>query len=79
VDIAADIWNLDQVTNPATGQSFKFGSIVSRSQSKPQRGDLLIYGEEYPSTGHVAVIVVINEEQSTLQFAEQNYLNSRWN
>lgn len=79
VDIAADIWNLDQVTSPATGQSFKFDSIVNGSQSKPQRGDLLIYGKEYLGTGHVAVIVAINEEQSTLQLAEQNYLNSRWN
>ncbi len=79
VDIAADIWNLDQVTSPATGQSFKFDSIVNGSQSKPQRGDLLIYGKEYLGTGHVSVIVAINEEQSTLQLAEQNYLNSRWN
>ncbi len=79
VDIAADIWNLAQVTNPITGQSHKFSTIVNGSLIKPQRGDLLIYGKEYLGTGHIAVVIDINEEQATLQLAEQNYLNAKWN
>jgi len=78
VDIAADIWNLDQVTNPITGQVFKFDSMLNGSMTKPQRGDLLIYGREYLGTGHIAVVVAINEKQSILLIAEQNYLNTKW-
>lgn len=78
VDIAADIWNIDQVTNPITGQAFKFSSVVNGSQSKPQRGDLLVYAKDYLGTGHVAIVVGINEERETLQLAEQNYFNTKW-
>jgi len=44
----------------------------------PQRGDLLIYVEEYLQTGHVAVVVKVDEEKQVVQVAEQNYLNTKW-
>ena len=78
VDVAADIWSLEKVTNPITEETLQFISIVNGAPHKPKRGDLLIYGKEYLGTGHVAVIVNIDEQQSTVQVAEQNYLNSKW-
>ena len=78
VDIAAHIWNLEKVTNPKNGSLFQFDSMVNGSKSKPQRGDLLVYGKEYLGTGHVAVIVNFDEHGQTLQVAEQNYFNSKW-
>ncbi len=78
VDIAADIWALSEVSNPTSKQTFKFVSIVNGAAMVPQRGDLLIYGEEYLGTGHVAVIVAINEEQKKVRVAEQNYANTPW-
>ena len=78
VDIAADIWSLDKVTNPETDKAHTFNSIVNGASTMPQRGDLLIYGKEYLGTGHVAVVVGVNEQQSVVEVVEQNYLNSKW-
>ena len=78
VDIAADIWGLEKVTNPISLVSYTFTSIVNGATSLPQRGDLLIYGKEYLDTGHVAVVVDIDKQHSTVKVVEQNYLNSSW-
>ena len=78
VDIAADIWALLEVSNPTSRKNLNFVSIVNGATTMLQRGDLLIYGKEYLGTGHVAVVVAINEEQKTLRVAEQNYSNTPW-
>ena len=78
VDIAADIWEIADVNNPHSKQSLKFDSIVNGAATLPQRGDLLIYGKEYLGTGHVAVVVLIDEKRNTIQVAEQNYANIKW-
>ena len=79
VEIAADIWQLDQLINPTTGEFHKFHSFVNGSNTKPSIGDLLIYGKEYLGTGHVAVIVHVDEKNGMLHLAEQNYANDKWN
>ena len=78
VDIAADIWSMQQVENPISKLSFEFASIVNGSAEMPQRGDLLIYGKNYLNTGHVAVVVGVNKKQQKIQIAEQNYINTKW-
>ena len=78
VDIAADIWGLENVTNPVSHESYIFTSIVNGATSLPERGDLLIYGKEYLGTGHVAVVIDIDKQRSTVKVVEQNYLNSNW-
>ena len=78
VDIAADIWALSEVSNPISKISFKFDSIVNGAASTPQRGDLLIYSKEFLGTGHVAVVVALNEEEKTISVAEQNFTNALW-
>jgi hypothetical protein len=78
VDIAANIWSMQQVQNPISNKGFEFISIVNGAESLPQRGDLLIYGKDYLGTGHVAVVVGINAKRNTIQVAEQNYDNTKW-
>ena len=78
VDIAADIWAMQEVTNPVTKQTFKFDSNVNGANALPERGDLLIYGKDYLGTGHVAVVVAIDEKKQTIQVAEQNFKNTQW-
>lgn len=78
VDIAADIWAIPQVTNPVNHQTQNFVSMVNGAHALPQKGDLIIYGKGYLGTGHVAVVVTINEKQQTIQVAEQNYKNTQW-
>ena len=78
VDIAADIWGLDTVSNPATEETYKFSAFVNGASDMPQIGDLLIYGKEYLGTGHVAVVVDVIEQKSVVRVVEQNYLNSKW-
>ena len=78
VDIAADIWDLQFVFNPLNDKKFALQTIVNGSNALPQRGDLLIYVEEYLQTGHVAVIVNVDEERQVVQVAEQNFLNEKW-
>lgn len=78
VDIAAQIWKLDEVSNPVSKVILPFHSMGNGSKVRPQRGDLLIYGKEYLGTGHVAVIVDVNDQNKTLRVAEQNYSNRKW-
>ncbi|MGH1537994.1 MAG: CHAP domain-containing protein [Gammaproteobacteria bacterium] len=78
VDIAADIWNLQKVIQPLHDQAYEFHSIVNGAVELPQRGDLLIYGKEYLGTGHVAVVVGVDEKKHSIQLAEQNYANTTW-
>lgn len=78
VDIAADIWVMQEVNNPVTKQTYKFNSVVNGSSALPLRGDLLIYGKNYLGTGHVAVVVAIDETKQTIQVAEQNFANTQW-
>ena len=78
VDIAADIWVMQEVSNPVTKQSYKFNSVVNGASTLPLRGDLLIYAKDYLGTGHVAVIVAVDEKKQTIQVAEQNFSNAEW-
>ncbi|QMU61320.1 MAG: CHAP domain-containing protein [Gammaproteobacteria bacterium] len=78
VDIAADIWGMQQVNNPFSKQVLSFDSIVNGAAELPQRGDLLIYGKDYLGTGHVAVVVAIDEKLHTIKIAEQNFSNTKW-
>jgi len=78
VDIAADIWSMQQVENPINKLTLEFVSIVNGSAEVPQRGDLLIYGKDYLGTGHVAVVIGVDEEKQKIQIAEQNYANTKW-
>jgi hypothetical protein len=78
VDIAADIWEMHEVNNPVTKQLFEFNSVVNGASSLPIRGDLLIYAKGYLGTGHVAVIVAIDDKKQTIQVVEQNYSNTQW-
>ncbi len=79
VDIAEDIWNLEFVTNPNTQIKLPFVSIVNGDDnSHLQRGDLLIYSRAFYGTGHVAVVLEINEQAQTISVGEQNFNNERW-
>ena len=78
VDIAADIWALDQVSDPTTKKTYAFNSIVNGAANIPQKGDLLIYSKEFLGTGHVAVVTLLNEEMKLVKVAEQNYANASW-
>ncbi len=78
VDVAADIWKLETVINPISKQTYIFESIVNGAKALPAKGDLLIYGKEYLSTGHVAVVIDVDKDKSLVHVAEQNYHNSKW-
>ncbi len=78
VDIAADIWGLQDVKNPISNQTLQFESIVNGAAELPKVGDLLIYGKDYLGTGHVAVVVGVDEKLHSIQVAEQNYANTKW-
>ena len=79
VDIAEDIWNLEYVTNPGTQKKLPFISIVNGDNSSQlKRGDLLIYSRAFHGTGHVAVVLKVNEQAQTISVGEQNFSNKRW-
>ena len=46
------------------------------AKEAPKVGDLLIYSKKLAITGHVAVIVGV--EDSSITIAEQNYFNQQW-
>lgn len=79
VDVAADIWELDSVVTPDKKHSKPFESILNGEKDRSiQRGDLLIYSRAFLDTGHVAVVVKVDEKNQRVYLAEQNFDNNAW-
>ena len=72
VDVAADIWNLEQVSTPDKKSHKPFMSILNGSKlHKVQRGDLLIYSRDFLGTGHVAVVLNVDSDRQRVYLGEQ--------
>jgi len=79
VDIAADIWDLETVSSADKSQQFAFHSIVNgEASAAPKRGDLLIYAQQFLSTGHVAVVLKVDNANQKIWLGEQNFSNQQW-
>ncbi len=79
VAIAANIWNdVDFLTQVSDNKTVPLVSHPNGSESKPVKGDLLIYSEAFLGTGHVAVVVGHDIDAGVLHVAEQNYFDRLW-
>jgi hypothetical protein len=79
VDVAADIWGLEYVVSPDKKIQTPFISILNGDKSYGlQTGDLLIYSRAFYGTGHVAVVLKIDEQKQRIYLGEQNFDNSKW-
>lgn len=77
VEYAYHIWNLKYAEDIDTKKKVPLLKFKNRhSTTRPQIGDLLIYSNKLAVTGHVAVIVGIDNNSVTI--AEQNYFNRAW-
>ena len=76
VKVAADIWNnVSYYTRVSDRKKLPVLSLPNGSWKKPQPGDLLIYSEDYFCTGHVSVVVNIDNRSKSVQLQEQNFGN----
>ncbi len=79
VDVAADIWQLETVfTSDKKSQKPFINILNGDKQYGLQRGDLLIYSRAFYGTGHVAVVLKIDELKQRLYLGEQNFDNGIW-
>ncbi|HKI73121.1 MAG TPA: gamma-glutamyltransferase, partial [Pseudomonadales bacterium] len=79
IDIAANMWDkIDHVTNVSTQKVTPLVNYANGSTEAPVKGDLLIYAREFERTGHVAVVVGVNDEAGYIKVAEENYSNTPW-
>lgn len=79
VDTAADIWkNIHYLTEVKTSKSLPLKSYLNGSRQAPRVGDLLIYSKEFNNTGHVAVVIDVDYENSLVEVGEQNFRNEKW-
>jgi glutathionylspermidine amidase/synthetase len=79
VDVAADIWQLETVFTSDKKSQKPFINILNGDQKYGlQRGDLLIYSHAFYGTGHVAVVLKIDEQEQRLYLGEQNFDNGMW-
>jgi glutathionylspermidine amidase/synthetase len=79
VDVAADIWELEYVVTADKKSQRPFINILNGNQQHGlQRGDLLIYSRAFYGTGHVAVVLKVDEQKQRLYLGEQNFDNSMW-
>jgi glutathionylspermidine amidase/synthetase len=76
VDIAADIWDkICFYTHVSDGRRIPVHSIVNGAACPPKVGDLIVYGEKYLTTGHVAVTTDVDLGEGMIHVREQNYDN----
>lgn len=79
VDIAADIWQLEYVSSTDRQKQIRFKGILNGSKEfSLRRGDLLIYSRVFYGTGHVAVVLKVDESKQLVYVGEQNYNNQIW-
>lgn len=78
VEYAYHIWNLKNGEDVSTKKPVPLLQFSNKkATTKPEVGDLLIYSTEFAITGHVAVVVSV--ENHSITVAEQNYFNDLWN
>lgn len=76
VKLAADIWNeVNFYTRISDGIEVEVSSIVNGAECLPRIGDLIIYSEKFMSTGHVSVVVNVNNVDDLIELHEQNFDN----
>ena len=78
VDVAADIWKLNTLTRLSDQSLVPLKTYVNGSNTRPKRGDLLIYAKEYLGTGHAAVVLEVDQARGRVWVAEQNFNNKKW-
>lgn len=79
VDIASDIWDkITFLTEVKTKKKIPLKSYLNGAKQSPKIGDMLIYARAFNETGHVAIVVHVNEEKGIIKVAEQNYSNKIW-
>ena len=77
VEYAYHIWKLDYAEDIRSRKKIFLQRCKNKhSTQAPVIGDLLIYSNDIVVTGHVAVIVGIDDD--SILIAEQNYFNRKW-
>lgn len=77
VTYAYHIWDLQHGEDILTHRKIPLLRFKNaKSTTPPQIGDLLLYNDDLAITGHVAVVVGI--ENDSILVAEQNYFNRAW-
>lgn len=76
VDIAADIWDkITFYTHLSDGRRISVSSILNGAPCPPKVGDLIVYGQHFLTTGHVAVTTEVDLKTGMIGVSEQNYDN----
>lgn len=79
VDYAVDIWDkINFYSTPDKSRQIAVSSHVNGSSIRPTVGDLFIYAKALYGTGHVAVVIDIDEQKQKIRLGEQNYKNMPW-
>ena len=74
VEIAADIWDkIDFYTRVADGCRFPVSNVLNGATQPPKVGDLIVYGEKFLTTGHVAVTSEVDLQRGMISVCEQNF------
>lgn len=73
VQIAADFWAWAGRSNSSAERHTR-GS----TQSKIETGDLLIWGKGFRRTGHIAVVLQVDQEEGVVKIGEQNFNQEVW-
>lgn len=76
VNIAADIWDkVNFYTRVADGSRLPVRSVLNGATQPPNVGDLIVYGEKYLATGHVAVTSEVDMETGMISVCEENFVD----
>lgn len=75
VDTAADIWDkVSEYTRVADGKPVPVRNVVNGAEAPPRVGDLLVYGEKFRDTGHVAVVAHVAHDERLVEVLERNFV-----
>lgn len=79
IDFAWEIWGkVDHLVLVKEKKNIPLLSFVNGALAIPQRGDLLIYGQDLEGTGHVAIVLRVDKNKKVIYVGEENLKNIRW-
>lgn len=79
IDVAADLWNkVNHLERVATKAPRPLAKHVNGAAALPAEGSLLVYAREYEDTGHVAIVLRVDQKKKLVLLGEQNFTNRPW-
>ncbi len=79
IDFAYEFWGkIDHLVAVAEKKDVPLEKHLNGDLAIPERGDILLYGQDLAGTGHIAIILRVDRRKKEIYIGEENLENKAW-